>query len=395
MATRSVLTFILFTCVLVFMTFVPMDSGIAQDTKGRWMIGLHGGGNKWFDDYNKVVIGEGGEVVLQYGMSRAFSAGFVTGYEELKSNQDPALNGVTYLKLQAIPASFIGWIHFAPDQQINPYLYLGVGALFYKRTSGGNIGVTNGQFKTSLHVPVGVGVEIYASKNVALVVDAGYRVLDDYTDGRKSGKIDGYATAKAGVNIYFGTSATEKDELARLEARRIQDSTDAEVKRLKSLAEADLQRVKAQADAEKQRIKDSTDAEVRRLADENARRLADTVMVLERGKTVVLKGVFFESGKSTLTGDSQFTLEKALNALTASPAVNVLIVGYTDNIGSAATNQRLSLRRAQAVKSWLVRNGISAKRLTVAGKGPDDPIDDNSTAEGRANNRRIEFRVLK
>ncbi len=386
---------ILSACLLLSVFLFPLNSGSAQDTKGRWMIGLHGGGNKWFDDYNKVVIGEGGEVVLQYGMSRAFSAGFVTGYEELKSNQDPALNGVTYLKLQAIPASFIGWIHFAPNQQINPYLYLGVGALFYKRTSGGNIGVTNGQFKTSLHVPVGVGVEIYASKNVALVVDAGYRVLDDYTDGLKSGKIDGYATAKAGVNIYFGTSATEKEELARLEALRIQDSTDAEVKRVKSLADAEMQRVKAQAEAEKQRIKDSTDAEVRRLADENARRLADTLMVLEKGKTVVLKGVFFESGKAALTGDSQFTLEKALNALTASPAVNVLIVGYTDNVGSAVTNQRLSLHRAQAVKSWLVRNGISTKRLTVAGKGSDDPIDDNSTAEGRANNRRIEFRVLK
>jgi outer membrane protein OmpA-like peptidoglycan-associated protein len=125
----------------------------------------------------------------------------------------------------------------------------------------------------------------------------------------------------------------------------------------------------------------------------SARNPADTVIILERGKTVVLKGVNFESGKATLTNNSEGALRSALNALFASETVNVLIVGHTDNVGKAAYNKKLSLRRAQTVKSWLIKRKISARRLTVAGKGSAEPIDDNSMPEGRANNRRIEFRV--
>jgi outer membrane protein OmpA-like peptidoglycan-associated protein len=260
------------------------------------------------------------------------------------------------------------------------------------------MGVANGQFKTSIHVPVGVGLEYYASKNVAFVVDAGYRAVDDYTDGLKAGKIDGYATAKAGVNFYFGTSAAEKEERAALEMRRLKDSTDAEMLRLKQLkqfADAQAQKIKTQAEEQARRTKDSTEAEARRLAELNARRLADTVMVLEKGKSINLKGIYFETSRTTLTGESETTLRMAHNALIANPDANVLIVGHTDNVGSAASNKKLSLRRAEAVKSWLVREGISTKRLTVAGKGSEEPIDDNSTPEGRANNRRIEFRTLK
>ncbi|MGA9118736.1 MAG: OmpA family protein, partial [Bacteroidota bacterium] len=289
----------------------------------------------------------------------------------------------------------MGWIHFAPEKAFNPYLYFGLGAMLYKRTTGGNIGVTEGKFVTSFHVPVGVGFEAFASKDVSIALDAGYRVLDNYTDGRNAGKLDGYATGKVGVNIYFGTSAAEKERLAAAELQRVKDSTEAEVQRVKEQADAEAQRLKALAEAEAQRVKDSTDAEVRRMAELNARRLADTVMVLEKGKTVILKGVNFESNKATLTGESEAILGMAFHALNARPDLDVLIVGHSDIIGNAAANKRLSLRRAQAVKTWLVRSGISARRLTVVGKGSDEPIDDNSTPEGRANNRRIEFRVLK
>jgi outer membrane protein OmpA-like peptidoglycan-associated protein len=164
---------------------------------------------------------------------------------------------------------------------------------------------------------------------------------------------------------------------------------------VKGLADAEAQRMKALAEAEAQRIKDSTEAEARRLAELNARRPVDTVIVLERGKTVILKGVTFEFNKATLTTASETILGMAYNALVASPDVSVLIVGHTDNVGGAAYNKKLSLRRAETVKSWMIRKGIATKRLTVAGKGFDEPIDDNTTAAGRDNNRRIEFRVLK
>lgn len=119
------------------------------------------------------------------------------------------------------------------------------------------------------------------------------------------------------------------------------------------------------------------------------------IIVLEKGKTVVLKGVHFASGKATLTRDSEETLGKAFDALEADWDVDVLIVGHTDNVGRTQYNKNLSVRRAESVKRWLVTKGIAASRLTVAGKGMDEPIDDNRTAKGRAANRRIEFRVLE
>jgi outer membrane protein OmpA-like peptidoglycan-associated protein len=267
--------------------------------------------------------------------------------------------------------------------------------MLYKRQDGNGVGLTGGQFKTSIHVPVGIGFDVFASKDISLVVDVGYRVVDNYTDGRNSGKLDAYATAKAGVNFYIGTSASEKEARAKARAQHEKDLAAAEAERQRALADAEAQRVKALADAEARRIKDSTDAEARRLAELNAHRPADTVIVLEKGKTVILRGVNFEFNKATLTMDSERTLRLALNALVVSPDVSVLIVGHTDNIGSATYNKKLSLRRAQTVKSWLVNKGITVKRLTVAGKGFDEPINDNSTDEGRADNRRIEFRVLK
>jgi outer membrane protein OmpA-like peptidoglycan-associated protein len=119
----------------------------------------------------------------------------------------------------------------------------------------------------------------------------------------------------------------------------------------------------------------------------------DTTVVLERGKKMVLRGINFEFGKATLTADSDSTLMAAYRALVANPDVNVEISGHTDNIGSASANQALALRRAQSVKNWLVRQGISSRRLRTVGKGAAEPVAENTTAEGRAENRRIEFYV--
>lgn len=391
MATRTlVLTFF----VLVSFMFVRPDSGFAQDTEGRWVLGFHGGGNMWFNDYNERVIGPGGDITLRYGISPAFSAGLLAGYEELKSKQDPPFAGQAgdYLKLHAMPAAATLWVHFASGKSFNPYVYAGFGAMLYKRLDGAAAYIPDSKFITSINVPFGVGFEVFPSKSSSFVIDVGYRITDDYPDGIKKGNLGGYLTAKAGMNFYFGTSTAEKEELARAEAQRIKDLAAAEARRVKELAEAEARRVKALAEAEAQRIKDSTEAAARRLADQRGR---DTVIILEKGKTVVLKGVNFEFNKATLTSYSENILERALSALRTSPDLNVLIVGHTDNVGSAAYNKNLSMRRAQAVKTWLVKKGITAKRLSVSGKGFDEPIDTNNTEDGRLNNRRIEFRVLE
>jgi outer membrane protein OmpA-like peptidoglycan-associated protein len=116
-------------------------------------------------------------------------------------------------------------------------------------------------------------------------------------------------------------------------------------------------------------------------------------ITLEKGKTVVLEGVTFASASATPLKESEKTLEKARAAMVAHPEVQVEIAGYTDNVGDPWRNMKLSRDRASAIESWLVARGIRGSRITAVGKGMRDPIAPNTTPEGRAKNRRIEFHV--
>jgi OOP family OmpA-OmpF porin len=108
---------------------------------------------------------------------------------------------------------------------------------------------------------------------------------------------------------------------------------------------------------------------------------------------LVLTGVNFKFDSSQITPDSAQILNKAVEALNKANTVDVLIVGYTDSVGSDAYNLKLSQRRANAVRDYLVGHGISADRLSTDGMGESQPVASNDTAEGRYQNRRVEFRV--
>ncbi len=114
-------------------------------------------------------------------------------------------------------------------------------------------------------------------------------------------------------------------------------------------------------------------------------------VVLDVSKPIILEGVTFASGKADLTPESEKVLMKALNTLNAYPDMKVEIRGYTDSRGSAKANKKLSLRRANAVRNWLLSKGIEPSRVIAKGYGEANPIANNSTPEGRRLNRRIEF----
>ena len=96
-----------------------------------------------------------------------------------------------------------------------------------------------------------------------------------------------------------------------------------------------------------------------------------------------------------MTANSRFVLDKVVRTLQANKKIEVEIRGYTDNTGRYETNMRLSQQRADAVKIYLMNNGIDAYRIRTKGFGPESPIAPNSTREGRAKNRRIEFFRIK
>ena len=107
------------------------------------------------------------------------------------------------------------------------------------------------------------------------------------------------------------------------------------------------------------------------------------------------EGLHFETGKAVIVNTSYAHLNLLASMLKENPDYKININGYTDNVGSAASNLLLSHARAENVKAYLVKQGVDESRITSEGFGQEDPIDDNNTAEGRAKNRRVEFLVTK
>jgi len=116
---------------------------------------------------------------------------------------------------------------------------------------------------------------------------------------------------------------------------------------------------------------------------------------IEKGKTIILKGVNFASGSARLNPESFHILDDVVKTLSEHPNIEIEIRGYTDNTGNFASNQRLSERRAYAVRKYLIEHGIDPRRLRAVGYGELDPIANNLTTKGRAANRRIEFVRIK
>ncbi|MBH8571005.1 OmpA family protein [Microvirga sp. STS02] len=108
-----------------------------------------------------------------------------------------------------------------------------------------------------------------------------------------------------------------------------------------------------------------------------------------------LDRVYFNTGKSTLTSESQAQLKNVAAILKAFPNATLKFGGYTDNKGKAAVNMSLSADRANAARNAVVGNGIDGGRITAEGYGDAHPIASNDTPEGRAQNRRVDVRVTK
>ena len=116
---------------------------------------------------------------------------------------------------------------------------------------------------------------------------------------------------------------------------------------------------------------------------------------IEAQAAIVLRNLFFETGKYDIESASEVELDKVVQFLQDNPTVKIQIEGHTDNVGSAADNQKLSTARAYAAVNYLVEKGIKGTRLVAKGFGATKPVADNKTEEGRAQNRRTEMRVLE
>lgn len=169
---------------------------------------------------------------------------------------------------------------------------------------------------------------------------------------------------------------SEQSERARLDARTLEADR----------ARRDATSARADAASARDEVAASRAARLdleRQIAELNARET-------DRGLVVTLGDLLFATGKSELTGGAGPNLDKLAAFLGEYSDRTVLIEGHTDSVGSAESNQLLSQRRADSVRSYLVNRGVQANRVTTAGLGEGSPVASNDTNTGRQQNRRVE-----
>jgi outer membrane protein OmpA-like peptidoglycan-associated protein len=107
------------------------------------------------------------------------------------------------------------------------------------------------------------------------------------------------------------------------------------------------------------------------------------------------RAIYFESNATALPGSAVTTLEEVVAYLKENPDALIRIVGHSDNVGSREVNIRVSRKRAERVKDYLVAHSVNRSRIEIEGKGPDNPVATNITSEGRRKNRRVEIEIVR
>ena len=300
---------------------------------------------------------------------------------------------------------------------IKPYFSVGVGALNFETTTTTTAGTNTAESQTKLYVPVDAGLKFAIAKGVNL--DLGYQLnwANQDLDGIRGGqyKNDLFSYAHAGLEFAIGGSGKPflgNSNPAATLAADVNKKYD-EIKAERDALVASNNELKGQIAQINDGLKDDDGDGVPNKFDKcpgtpsgvqvdgagcpitvkHETKVIEKIVVTEEDKKVVdeaIKNLEFETGKSTIRATSFASLDRVA-AILIEKNFSLKLAGHTDNTGSLQTNLRLSKERAEAVKAYLVSKGANASRIEATGYGPNQPIATNSTAEGRQQNRRVEF----
>jgi outer membrane protein OmpA-like peptidoglycan-associated protein len=168
----------------------------------------------------------------------------------------------------------------------------------------------------------------------------------------------------------------------------------AEAEARAAQAEAAAERAKAEQEAAQHQAQQATN-QTEQMREQLKNQLNAVLQTREtaRGLIVNMSDVLFDFNKYTLKPDAREKLAKVSGILLAYPGLTLQVEGYTDNVGTDDYNQKLSEERADGVRDFLVTEGVAQNNISAAGYGKSDPVADNSTASGRAENRRVQLVV--
>ncbi len=261
--------------------------------------------------------------------------------------------------------------YFSPCNFISPYMVAGLGLNYFVHDNPQNEPLPD-ESEIVAQLGIGLGVEIYLSEDWKLKPEIGfYTPATNYYDGRYGSNgggifgttFDAVVKGDLGVQWYF--SKGEPSKVCQLyDGIKQQDNFDYNT--------------------------------VEKIIEKNIPKEITTQKIVVKPKKetkMLLMGVNFEFNSFRLTPESYPVLHHVSVRLKENPNLKIEVEGHCDSIGTVEVNQRISQQRADVVKDYMLERGISESRIKTVGYGFTKPIADNSTAKGRAMNRRIEFRV--
>lgn len=209
--------------------------------------------------------------------------------------------------------------------------------------------------------------------------------------GNPASTRDAQQALAAAERAHRDDAGSEKERSYAYVAQRKSELALAQAEEARAREEHELADRAYQAKLEQQLADAQRDLQAQRDASEKAEN--QLVSWRKRGDDLVvtLSGILFEKGRHELSSEAKKRLDVVVHTVKQNPERSITIAGYTDSSGRAETNRTLSQKRAEQVKSYLESKGIAASRIVSEGHGESDAIASNETAEGRAENRRVEI----
>lgn len=317
----------------------------------------------------------GGYLSLQRNFSEYVAIRLSANYNHIESLYSTNLEPNIHQKLNAFTGDADLLYYLLPCEVISPYLVGGFGGIIYnsKNSPQKEYNGTSSAYQFNL----GIGGQLRVTNSLNVTAEFTYNIgSNNKLDGRNN-------------NFRKGLFNTTADDYARLSVGLVYLFSKGEPSHLCDLYEGVTKKIIIKPEKiDYNKIEEM----IKKYMPKKQPPVVSVPAPVKRHW--VLIGVNFNFNSAKLRPEAYPVLIYAIQILNNEPDMKVQIQGYTDSIGTAKYNLKLSQRRAETVMNYLISHGISQKRLTAKGFGEADPIASNKTKKGRSANRRIEFKIL-